>query len=75
MLEILKTLDNTSYLDRILEYDLRPDRADVIVPALKVITKVLKGLPVNNIYAPRIGLTQGVLMDMSDGETHYDQIL
>ncbi|MBT4790410.1 MAG: hypothetical protein HON90_02470 [Halobacteriovoraceae bacterium] len=75
VLEILKTLDNTSYLDRILEYDLRPDRADVIVPALKVITKVLKGLPVNNIYAPRIGLTQGVLMDMSDGETHYDQIL
>lgn len=72
---ILKVLEKTTYLERIKDYDLRPDRADVIVPAIKVISRVLESISVDKIYAPNIGLIQGVLLDMSDGKTKADQLL
>lgn len=72
---ILKVLETTPYDERIRDFNLRPDRADVIIPALKLISKTLEGLPVKKVTAPRIGLTQGILFDMSDGKTKKDQIL
>ena len=73
--QILVILEDNSYLDRIEKFDLRSDRADVIIPALKLISKVLEGLPVKKVTAPKIGLIQGILLDMSDGKTKLDQIL
>jgi exopolyphosphatase/guanosine-5'-triphosphate,3'-diphosphate pyrophosphatase len=73
--EILNLLEKTSFLERIEKYDLRPDRADIIIPAIKVISKVVDMLPVNKVFAPSIGLIQGVLLDMSDGKTDSDQLL
>ncbi len=72
---ILKILEKTSYLEKIQKFDLRPDRADIIVPALTLISKVLEDLPVKKVTAPRIGLIQGILLDMSDGMTKVDQVL
>ncbi|MBT4762589.1 MAG: hypothetical protein HOO06_12890 [Bdellovibrionaceae bacterium] len=72
--EILVTLEQTSYLERIQQFELRPDRADVIIPAIQVISGVLENLPVNKIFAPNAGLGQGVILDMSDGKSKLDQI-
>jgi exopolyphosphatase/guanosine-5'-triphosphate,3'-diphosphate pyrophosphatase len=73
--EVLSSIEATPYLDRIQRFEFRPDRADVIVGALKVIISVLEDLPVKAIKAPNVGLTQGVLFEMSDGKTDSDQLL
>ncbi len=72
--KLLATLEKTTYLERLQKFDLRPDRADVIIPAMKVIKRVIEGLPVLRIYAPNIGLDKGILISMSDGASKQDQI-
>jgi exopolyphosphatase/guanosine-5'-triphosphate,3'-diphosphate pyrophosphatase len=71
---ILNKLEKTPYLDRIKHFDLRPDRADIIIPALKVITRVLSGFPIEKIVAPDVGLLHGILLDMCHGQTDEDQV-
>lgn len=49
------------YLHRIKQFGLKPDRADVIVPALDIITRLTDSLPVEKIYAPEQGLIDGLM--------------
>jgi len=71
-LEILvKKLQSTSFEDRIREMGLRPDRADVIVPAAIVLQRIMKQAGVGEVVIPRVGLREGLLLDvLSD---LYDQ--
>ena len=46
---------------RIAEYKLKPDRADVIVPALKIYLQALKKMKAKNLFVPKIGLSDGVI--------------
>lgn len=71
---ITDVVESTHYLDCIQKYEFRPDRADVFIPALKVIRKILVDLPVKRVYAPNIGLDQGVLLDMTQGPSPQDQL-
>ncbi len=57
-------LEHTSYLKRIKKYDMRPDRADVIMPAMELVLLVGKMVPFKRIYAPNVGLIHGVLIDL-----------
>lgn len=41
-------------------YKLRPDRADVIVPAASIYIEIAKSLGVDRFIVPRIGLTDGI---------------
>lgn len=75
LIDISNSLSKTTYIERVQKFDLRPDRADVILPAIEVITKVLEGLPVLRLYTPNIGLDVGLLIEMSDGRTAFDQLL
>jgi exopolyphosphatase/guanosine-5'-triphosphate,3'-diphosphate pyrophosphatase len=67
---ILKELEKTPFLKRMKKFSLRPDRADVIIPALHVILTILQEVEVKKIYSPDIGLVHGVLMDMVRGRFH-----
>jgi exopolyphosphatase/guanosine-5'-triphosphate,3'-diphosphate pyrophosphatase len=65
-LEIKKDLEKRNYQERIKDFDLREDRADVIIPAVKIINFILKDLEVSKVYAPNIGLLEGILENLSE---------
>ncbi|MEI7470899.1 MAG: exopolyphosphatase [Chitinophagaceae bacterium] len=56
-----KELSNVSVEDRISKYDLRADRADVIVPALQIYSNVMRWSGALEIYVPKIGLADGLI--------------
>src|ERR1035438_1723799 len=61
----LKTLSDTlnsySYEQRISIMGLNPDRADVIVPAVKIFRSVMKAAEAQEIIVPQIGLSDGIV--------------
>jgi len=64
----LKILSNMSYEERISKYQLNPDRADVIVPALTIYVNAMKWTKAKRIYVPKIGLSDGIIKAMYYGE-------
>lgn len=64
-LENLKRdLSALSLDQRMSEYQLKPDRADVIVPALDIFTYIMKEMGANEIIVPKIGLSDGMIYAM-----------
>ncbi|HOJ37123.1 MAG TPA: hypothetical protein PLI27_08210 [Ignavibacteriales bacterium] len=56
-----KQLKSMNYEERLRTYLLKEDRADVIVPALKIFNKIMKWGNINKIIAPQIGLVDGII--------------
>jgi exopolyphosphatase / guanosine-5'-triphosphate,3'-diphosphate pyrophosphatase len=79
--ELVKELQNLSVDERISRFRLRPDRADVIVPAAIVLQRIAKIAGVKELHIPRVGLKDGVLFDMAEelfgegGRLHREQIV
>ena len=61
---LVKKLRATSFEERIHALRLRPDRADVIVPAAIVLQKIVQQAGVNEVIIPGIGLKDGVLLEL-----------
>jgi len=61
---IAERLQALSYEERISELELRPDRADVIFPAVTVLLGVLQQAGVDRLEIPHVGLKEGVLLEM-----------
>jgi exopolyphosphatase / guanosine-5'-triphosphate,3'-diphosphate pyrophosphatase len=59
-----KELSNVSLHDRISIYKLKEDRADVIVPALKIYIAIMRWAGSSDIYVPRIGLADGLIQHL-----------
>lgn len=59
-----KELSNVSLHDRISIYKLKEDRADVIVPALKIYITVMRWAGAEDIYVPKIGLADGLIQHL-----------
>ncbi|HSQ43750.1 MAG TPA: hypothetical protein VLM16_02065 [Ginsengibacter sp.] len=59
-----KELSNVSLNDRIHTYNLRDDRADVIVPALQIYVNVMRWAGASEIYVPKIGLADGLVQHL-----------
>ena len=51
--------------ERIAAYNLRPDRADTIIPAATVLARIATVLGKEAISAPGVGLKEGVLVDLA----------
>ena len=49
---------------RVERYQLKPDRADVIVPAMDIYLYIMQELNCNNMIVPKIGLSDGMIYDM-----------
>jgi exopolyphosphatase / guanosine-5'-triphosphate,3'-diphosphate pyrophosphatase len=64
--EQLESIRSMSIENRILQLDMNPDRADVIVPALEIYTKILKWSGIEKIYVPKLGLSDGILKGLVD---------
>ena len=59
-----KELSSVSLNDRITKYNLREDRADVIVPALQIYINVMRWAGAENIFVPKIGLADGLIQHL-----------
>lgn len=59
-----KELSNVSLHDRINIYKLKEDRADVIVPALKIYISAMRWAGATEIYVPKIGLADGLVQHL-----------
>lgn len=45
-------------------YQLKPDRADVIIPALEIFSFCMNNLKCKELYVPKIGLSDGIIYDL-----------
>lgn len=61
-----KELSSVDLETRMKLYNLRPDRADVIVPALQIYTNAMRWAGANEMYVPKIGLVDGLIHHMWD---------
>ena len=57
-------LNAMSYTERISEIGLNPDRADVIIPALKIYLNSMKWSGAKKVYVPKIGLADGIIKSL-----------
>jgi exopolyphosphatase / guanosine-5'-triphosphate,3'-diphosphate pyrophosphatase len=56
-----KEFSSFSLYDRMRTYNLREDRADVILPALQIYINVMRWASIEEIFVPKIGLADGLL--------------
>lgn len=56
-----KELSSFSLYERMRTYNLREDRADVILPALQIYINVMRWASIEEIFVPKIGLADGLL--------------
>lgn len=61
-------LNAMSYEQRVYELGLNPDRADVIIPALRVYLNAMKWSGARQIYVPKIGLADGIIKALYYGK-------
>lgn len=62
--KFLVTLRQFTYEERIIEMDLNPDRADVIIPALEIYVSIMRWTKAERIYVPKIGLSDGIIRQL-----------
>jgi exopolyphosphatase/guanosine-5'-triphosphate,3'-diphosphate pyrophosphatase len=58
---IYELLEAYTYEERIRQLGLKPDRADVIMPASKIVLTVMKIAQIEKMYVPQIGLSDGIV--------------
>ncbi len=56
-----KELNSFSVTERMRLYNLKEDRADVIVPALQIYVNVMRWIDAEEIFVPKIGLADGLI--------------
>ncbi|MFO0414847.1 MAG: exopolyphosphatase [Bacteroidota bacterium] len=64
--DYLKELGSVSLKQRMELYQLKEDRADVIVPALQIYVNVMRWADADEIYVPKIGLADGLIHMLYD---------
>ena len=64
----IKDLSNTlmefNYQERMMKFDLNPDRADVIIYALKIFITTMEFVKANKIFVPKSGLVDGMINEV-----------
>ena len=63
--QMVKDLESMTAEERIGKLKLRPDRADVIVPAAIVLNAMVERARVSEVLIPGVGLKDGVLLDLA----------
>ena len=63
------TLQSYSYEERITVLNLNQDRADVIIPAMRIYLSAMKWSGAKHIFVPKIGLADGIIKSI-----YYDTV-
>jgi exopolyphosphatase/guanosine-5'-triphosphate,3'-diphosphate pyrophosphatase len=69
--ELFAALCSLSAVDRAAHYGLRPDRADTILPAISILSRLAHALGQDRIAAPGVGLKEGVLIELA--RRHFER--
>jgi exopolyphosphatase/guanosine-5'-triphosphate,3'-diphosphate pyrophosphatase len=64
MKSLYDSIRKLSVEERMDKFHLKPDRADVIVPALEIYLFLMQKLENNKISVPKIGLSDGMIYKM-----------
>jgi exopolyphosphatase/guanosine-5'-triphosphate,3'-diphosphate pyrophosphatase len=70
-------LSRMSVRERMEKLQMRPDRADVIVPAAKIFSCIMSAAGIESVLAPKLGLVDGLIYELSQkhhAATHPDGI-
>jgi len=59
--EYQEVMKNLSVEERMIRYNLREDRADVIIPAIQIYSSIMKWANIDEIYVPKFGLADGLI--------------
>jgi exopolyphosphatase/guanosine-5'-triphosphate,3'-diphosphate pyrophosphatase len=70
---LYELLESYTYEERVKMLGLNPDRADVIIPASKILLTVLKKAEIEKLIVPQIGLADGIVHQLY--EKHKEKIL
>jgi len=62
--EYYREFNGFTVRERMIKYDMREDRADVIVPALQIYINVMRWADSLEIFVPKIGLADGLLQHL-----------
>jgi exopolyphosphatase/guanosine-5'-triphosphate,3'-diphosphate pyrophosphatase len=63
---LYKTLSSVDLDERIFNFKLRPDRADVILPACEIYLKIMTSAGIKKMIVPKIGLSDGMILNMAE---------
>ena len=69
-MELHERLSGLSLKKRVSEYKLKPDRADVIVPAFEIYASIFKQIKLDEVYVPKIGLSDGMIYNLHKKHKH-----
>jgi exopolyphosphatase/guanosine-5'-triphosphate,3'-diphosphate pyrophosphatase len=64
--ELIEELDGMTVKERIRKLKLRPDRADVILPAAIVLHLIAREAGARRVLIPQVGLKDGVLLELAE---------
>ena len=62
--DLYNNLTKYSYQERMVKFGLNPDRADVIIPALKIFITTMEFLGSNKLFVPKVGLVDGMINEI-----------
>lgn len=62
--EFEKLFSSLTLQERMQQFKLREDRADVIIPALDIYINIMKWAKIQEIYVPKIGLADGLIQNL-----------
>ncbi|EJL74985.1 Ppx/GppA phosphatase family protein [Chryseobacterium populi] len=65
-----KEFNDLSVEERMTRYNLREDRADVLVPALKIFNNVMSWSDINKIFVPKISVADGLIHNIYNQLRH-----
>jgi exopolyphosphatase / guanosine-5'-triphosphate,3'-diphosphate pyrophosphatase len=59
-----------TYQERMERFELKPDRADVIIPAAKIFLTVMKHADIEKVFVPQVGLSDGLVHQLYETHSH-----
>lgn len=62
--EYHRYISGFSYVERIIKLKMKPDRADVIVPATEIVSKIMGFANIQKMMVPKVGLADGIILEL-----------
>jgi exopolyphosphatase / guanosine-5'-triphosphate,3'-diphosphate pyrophosphatase len=72
--QIRDMIDSYTLEERIYQLQMNPDRADVIIPAAGIYTKVMEWAHSTSILVPEVGLKDGIMLYLYDKNTQQKRL-
>lgn len=63
--ELRDDLTPLTLSQRVDKFQLKPDRADVLVPAMEIFSSIMRDLKCRQILVPKIGLSDGIIFQLN----------